>query len=201
MEPKKRNGGYRMVDSWDTQLAEAEQAEWFLQDIHDKASRVPELRQQVADRDRLGRARSVAASSEQQAKAVVDDLRPQLDSWRVSFQDWVREGWRLLADLRTIESKLLPVLDVAVAAAAGLAHAETYRPGDFDERVFMGQSDADQAVDRVLQRLGTGDLGPFDDVPDGFPSDVANVCLQHVGRVFVPRLGRVQFQRRGGVRR
>jgi len=189
-----------MVDGLDVQLEQAEAARLTLRTLEDQAEQVEGLRQQIADRDRLGRARSVAANSEAQAEAAVADVKPQLETWRVSFRDWVREGWRLLLELRTLESRLLPALDVAVAGAVGLSNAQTFRPGDLDERVFLGQADADGAVDRLLERLGTADLDPFPDTPDGFPSDVVGVCLRYAGRVFLPRLGRVQFQRRGGRR-
>jgi len=187
-----------VVDRLDERLEQAEAAALTLRTLQEQSDQVAGLRLQVADRDRVARARSVAQSSEAQARAAVDQVKPELERWRGDFRDWVREGWRLLGDLRTLQSKLLPALDVAVAGAAGLSLAESFRPGELDERRFLGQPDADKAVDGLLERLGAADLDPFGGVPDGFPREVADVSLRWVGRVFVPRLGRVQFQRRGG---
>jgi len=185
------------MERLDERLAQAEAAAGTLRTLQDQAGQVAGLRQQVADRDRLARARSVAESSERQAKAAVADVGPQLDAWRGDFRDWVRQGWNLLGQLRTLESRFLPALDTAVAGTAALVVAESHRPGQFDETRFLTQSSADLAVGQLLERLGTSDLDPFSDVPEGWPRAVANLALQYVGRVYLPRLGFLQFQRRG----
>jgi len=162
--------------------------------LNAEADALEGLQAELTERRRLASARQRQEQAQAQAVVVVDQVRPDFETWRADFGDWLAHGAQLVERQKTLQGRLVPPLDLAVAAAAALAQVEA---GPMTEEKYASglAPEQDRAVDQVLDTLGVADLDPFPRDLTGLSDELANVVMRWLGRWFKPGLGRVNFQR------
>jgi hypothetical protein len=143
---------------------------------------------------RTRQADAVDAAARQRARGVVEHARPEIQSWRADFVEWVRQGWALVGRLREIEDPLYSALNDACAFAGQKFYAHDGHDGDANAML-----DVHLAMDAALCSTGAVDesMWPLPPEPGNAFAQAVTVALgQFVGKVFMPRLRATQFQKR-----